>query len=357
MFGYIFILSLTLVFASIFLVDESYNENDKIKKIYLILNSIALVIFFGFRGPFTSDYINYKEYFELYKKISILDIVTTNVPQEKGYVLLNKIIQIFGGDFVTLQVIIGIIIIGLIFREIYKESSYVWLSVFLYVIARQYYASFNITRQVLASAIIFSGSKYLYERNFKKYLIFILIATFIHRSSIIMLPFYFILNMKNNKKLNLTILAGFILVFENIKKLLEIITKYYFKSYSASSFGMSGFNYKNIVLPVGILLFVMANRYLLKLEDDKKANIWVNSVIYFAFFNLLGTKIMMIERIGHFFLPYSILIIPLIIKKQENMAIKGLYLILIIFLGFGYNYFSLNNSGYDPYYFIFNSIN
>jgi len=109
------------------------------------------------------------------------------------------------------MIITSFIILLLFFREFKKYSPYIWLSVLMFITVGQFYTSFNIIRQIIAVAIIFSGSKYLYERNLSKYIFIVLLASTFHKTSIIMILFYFILNFKFNiNKLVITLFALFV---------------------------------------------------------------------------------------------------------------------------------------------------
>jgi transmembrane protein EpsG len=273
--------------------------------------------------------------------------------KEVGYVLLNRLIGIFTDKAIVLILITSFIVVFLYFREIKKDSANVWLSVLLFVTIGQYYISFNLIRQIISAGIIFSGSKYLYERNFKRYLLVILIASLFHKTAAIMLIFYFVLNFKFNFKQLIMVLIGAIGFFLFTDSVLTFIQKYFYAHYTQSGYGMVGFNYKNIVLPVSVFIFMLFHKNYL---DTKvaKINIWVNAVTFYAFFNILGIKIQMIERLANFFAPYVILLIPYIIMKIGDKHLRILYLFIFVFLSIAYNYIGFKGTGYDPFYFIWN---
>jgi len=78
------------------------------------------------------------------------------------------------------------------------------------------YIMFNLSRQIFAVSIMFLGSKYLFERNFKYYFLFVIIAMCFHTTAIIMLPMYFLLNMKITKKYLLKYIKEFHKLYPNI---------------------------------------------------------------------------------------------------------------------------------------------
>ena len=84
----------------------------------------------------------------------------------------------------------------------------------------------------------------------------------------------------------------------------------------------------------------------------KKFNVWLNAVLFYSFFSFLGLKIQIIERIASFFAPYVLLFIPRILTDQNQKTLRTVYWIIIVVGFIAYNYVILNDSGYDPYYFI-----
>ena len=164
----------------------------------MIIITIILVIFAGLRGDFTADYKNYETLFYEYNKLTFGDIFRVHLDQEIGYVLLNWLIGRLTANFVWVMISCSSVTILLFIKEFKKESNNVWLSIFLFVTIGSYYVSFNLTRQIMATAIIFFGSSYLYEKKLIKYVWIIFTASLFHKTALVMIPFYFILNFKFN---------------------------------------------------------------------------------------------------------------------------------------------------------------
>ena len=62
-----------------------------------------------------------------------------------------------------------------------------------------FFFTFTYLRQILAAGIIWTGISYAAKKNFKKYLIFVLLATLTHNSAAYMILLYFIPKRKFNK--------------------------------------------------------------------------------------------------------------------------------------------------------------
>lgn len=351
MLAYLFINIMIPLFASIIYSDKEKLNSNRNNQIFLIVIGFILIFIAGFRGDFTADYNNYVNLFNYYNKFNFNQIFSVHFGQEIGYIILNKLIGIFTNNSLYIILITSTLTIYLFLKEFKRYSVNLWMSVLLFVTIGAYYTSFNLIRQILAVAIIFSGSKYIYEKKFIKYSIYILIASLFHKTALIMIIFYFILNYKFNIKKLIIILISLIFCMNYLDKIILFIQKYFYSYYTEGKYGMTGFNYKNVILPISILIFVLIHYYKLDLNNNK-TNIWINAIVFFAFFSLLGLKIQMVQRVADFFGPYALLIIPLIISKIKNKEIRIMYIFFMVVLTIFYNVIFLYGSGYNPYHFI-----
>jgi transmembrane protein EpsG len=347
-----------LYFSCICFAIKTRNKNsDKIRKLqtraFLFCTFILLVFFSGFRGDFTSDYKNYASLFDLYNSFDFTEVLKNFFYEERGFVLFSRFIGLFTSNAIYLMLITSIIIVFFFLKEFKNDSEQLWLSVLLFVNIGAYYTSFNIMRHILAAAIVFAGSKYLYNRKFYKYLLIIIIATMFHATAILMLPFYFILNMKCNK-LNFSIITlGTIFLTTFLDKIMSFVFMFVFKRYANYSYGMTGLNLTSVVVPISILIFIILHKKCFNINNTKN-RIWINATIYYVVFSVLGLKIQMIQRFAEYFAPYVLLLIPLVCARIKDKSQRILYYFLIVILLIVYNYVILSGTGYDPYYFIWN---
>lgn len=317
-------------------------------KIFIFTTFIILFIVSAFRGDFTSDYRSYSEYFGYINNFSLKEIMNMQFYQEKGYVLLNKLIGFFTNKEIYLMITTTFIILILFYSEFIRKSKYVWFSILLFVNVGAYYTSFNITRQILSAAIIFSGSKFLYERKFIKYTCIVVLASFFHRTALIMIPFYFILNYKFKMKNIIFIFLGSMIVSVNLEKIIMLIQRYYYMGYD---YGMGRGSVNGVIVPIAILIFVLTHSYIIDFKE-KLNTIILNGTIFYTLFSILGLKVQMIQRLAEFFSPYMLIMIPNIIFYIKDKKLRCLYSFIIIVFLILYNYITLSGTGYDPYYFI-----
>lgn len=327
------------------------DKKNKSDSFFVITSFILLFIVSAFRGDFTTDYNNYVYLFELYNRFRFFEVFHAGIYQEKGYIFLNRLIGVFTRNELYLFIVVSFITLLCFYSQFRRYSSYIWLSVLMFVTVGAFYTSFNIMRQILAVAIIFSGSKFLYERKFVKYCLVVALAALFHTSALVMLIFYFILNYKFSVKNLILIICAAVITMLYLENLLVIIQNMFYSVYTDQSYGMTGLAFTNAVLPIAILIFTLFHYKKIDLSDIRN-KIWVNAVIFYAFFSILGLKVEMVERISDFFAPYALLLIPLIFSQMKRNELKAIYMIGAVALLILYNFVVLSGTGYDPYYFI-----
>ncbi|MCJ7840500.1 EpsG family protein [Lederbergia sp. NSJ-179] len=318
---------------------------------YIVPSFLLLFIISAFRGNFTTDYNNYTFLFRKINSFGFFDAFIYGPEREFGYVLLNRTIGLFTSNEIFLFAITTFIILFGFYHQFKKYSVNIWLSVLMLVTAGSYYASFNITRQILAASIIFIGSKFLYERKFFKYLLVVLLAFLFHKTALIMIPFYFILNFRINiRNLLLFFISSTILVFY-FDGVIDFVQNFAYDNYTENSYGMTGQNVANVVLPIAFLIFSLF--HVKKLDPKNNMHrIWFNAVVFYAIFNILALQVEMVERLSRFFASYALLLIPFLFSKMQNKNLRVIYMMVLIFVLILYNFVILSDSVFDPYYFI-----
>lgn len=84
-----------------------------------------------------------------------------------------------------------------IYYGVSKYSDDVALSCFLFIADLEFYWLFNGIRQFIVVAMLFAAFRLLAEKKLVKFLLFVFVMYFIHTTAIILIPIYFIANMKN----------------------------------------------------------------------------------------------------------------------------------------------------------------
>ena len=352
----------------IFLAKIFLNKRIKIKNIYLdgnnlfyIICGLILIFISAFRGDFTTDYKGYEENFRIFSNYSLNKILNRPLYSnpENGFVILLYIIGCLTNKAIYVFIISSIIVVHCNLRELKKEKNiYPLLAIFLFLEAGIYYTSFNFMRQAIACSIAILGSDFLYKRKLIPYTIVIVFASFFHTSILILIPFYFLSNIKINKR-NIMIYLGILsllLVFQ--EKIMFIIHKYHWTWYDISM--NKGYSWKNIIMAMfisitSIILFLAEKKDNMNTnlkygnnEENHKYNVWLIATLLYLLFQLSGLTFNYGQRFSLPFMTYSICFFGIQIEKIKN---KRIFEILIIALLISYG---LITRLAIPYYFIWN---
>lgn len=250
----------TILIAAFILIPIFYSRKNMFRSLGLKLFCILLCFFSAFRGNFTADYVNYCNIYESFigKDISIFwsarydDIFYV----EKGYGFLNFFLAKLFYNPQTIIIATSIIIVY-VFYKFGKKVDDKFLYVLLLINIGSYFQSFNITRQVLAACICMCAYTYVQEKKLFRYCLVVLLATTFHISSIIMLPFYWLLRWKISIRNAILQIAITAVTFYSFDRIFAFMDKSLFdEKYSEyEAFGEIGI--QTVVVPLAICLFVV----------------------------------------------------------------------------------------------------
>lgn len=245
--------------------------------------------------------------------------------------LLNKIsadpqILIFAAALITNL---------LVMISLYKYADPFELAVFLYMTADLYYISFNGIRQILAGAIIFWSVKYLISNNWKKYFLFIVLASTFHLTALIFIPIYFIVRRKAWSLLTFMIIGATLLSFlffgDVILAILELLEGSQYADYRGIITGTESVSVSITRVLVVIIPLVLAFLNDRKLRNKwKDSNIFVNLSLFSFVFMFLGLKHPFIARMCLYFNFYLIILLAKLTRIFDQTFNRVLYIIIII---------------------------
>lgn len=202
MLVYLINIALILLFGYIFLIKF---ESDKSKKLYCAVVALQWILVSGLRDwSVGADTMNYYRAFESVKSkswsrlfLNLWEYIVHGADiKDPGYELVEKAFQIFCGDYQIYLIFIAALFMGAMAVWIYKNSNMPCFSFILF--STLFYSFYAVTghRQTIATAlIVFMGYECIKKRKPIRFAILAFIAFFIHKSSIVFVPFYFIANI------------------------------------------------------------------------------------------------------------------------------------------------------------------
>lgn len=210
---YLFIFLLLLFFAFL----EISNISVRKLKILRIVIAFVFVFVAGLRYETGVDWLAYQSYFDeiipLDEAFNFNSFGNIFLTLDVGYSLLNSIIKMFGGNIQIVFFIVSLISTLLLIKNLKYYSNHVLTSLLIYYPFFFFVFDMSGLRQGLAIQIVLFSIKYITERKFYKFLFYILLATSIHWTAIILLPLYIFANKRISLRYTIFILLVSVVVF------------------------------------------------------------------------------------------------------------------------------------------------
>lgn len=320
------------------------NGNDKYKQRSLCAVFVFLAMFLGIRYMFGSDYISYLYQYNIIKEgveysYSWYESILYNeTPSEPGWVLINRLFS--SSSFALLVFVLTVFECYILYTYIrrYVSPGWYWFSIFMFMVnPSNMLTCISMMRQYLAMTIFLISIKYIISGKFVNYLILILTATFIHTSSIVLLPIYFLKNVNLSffdKKSVIYIITFFFIIWylygaslcgDFINSILGIGIFQRYELYALDNTGSISLGLSTIIY---VLLFYLA------LSSIKYANREVSILILISLIGLfilpLGVNISLISRLSFYFTYALIFVTPIIISKIRSKEFQYLMILMMI---------------------------
>jgi len=163
---------------------------------FLLIMGLACWLLASLRYVTGFDYRSYEAIFQRIAADGLSGLQWT----EPGFALLNLAAALPGGNYRAFLFLFHLLFTVLVFTWIGRYSPSPWLSVYLFLTLQYFAMSMNLLRQSLAAAMTLWAYPFLRRRRFLPFCGVVLLAASFHRSTLILLPFYFLLNLRVSKR-------------------------------------------------------------------------------------------------------------------------------------------------------------
>lgn len=304
------------------------NGKRKYNLMFLFIAGISLILFSGLRYKVGTDYYQYSEIYTFYGNDPI-----NWFGKEVGFDILNKVLYKISTNPQFFFLITSIFINLGVVIFIKKYSINLPMSMYFYITNFTYYLTMNGVRQYIASVILALGFKYVLNKDFKKYIIVILLASLFHISAFLMIPLYFI-SITDFKSIGNKIFMGVIaFAFLFYQTFINIIFKFLENSPYAhyqSEFANlgDGANILRLVIWALPIILILLKKEKLKELFGENASIVFNFCFYGMCFMALAYRHKYFARLTMYFDIYYLLLFPMIIrlfnKKENRILVYGM---------------------------------
>jgi hypothetical protein len=362
-----------ILFISLFLTSlvDFTRINKSFKNKLFIFWIIIFILFKGLRWDTGTDF---NQFYACFKYSDWNNIFSywrygpDTTKMEPGYMLLNVLIKTILPHYTFFLLITDTFILcsfGYLIKKYAPNQSLIALSIM--IVSTEMFP----VRQTLTTAILCYSIIFIQRKQLKYYLITIFICFTIHRSSLIMLPLYWICQYNLKFKYYLIIYTGLIFsrtILTNILSemfnlsFLSIISAGLTDTYMVNSNEVSSFSISTIINSVlHLCLFEYAKRQY-STESANQYNIFINLFFLYLCINVIGSipGLTMLYRISNNLVIVYPLCLTYLFAKLKKYHI---FIPLFLYLGLWFIKLKANpcidsngpfyKTCYEPYYSIF----
>lgn len=303
---------------------------------WYLLTTLMLCVFLCFGYMTGSDWRSYEPMYESVK----IDHLFYDYYWEPGYYLWMLIFKVlhfeFWSFFITTKVLVFSIISHVVNKFASEYRYLIWM--FFLPFFAFYLFIDNPMRNLIAVAIILYAFKCLINRDFVKFLAFILLASSFHITALILIPLFFLLLKRVQTKIYLILMLCLMIFFSNdfIVNLLLNITGFGYIEQKIVTYvdsedgGGQVFSAKMFINLFFFLLLLWKRE---KIEAYPNGLFLLNTSLFFVLFYRVGLGMHILYRFQLYFcLPYCIGVVLLI--RTFTTRSHFIYAIFILFLSF-----------------------
>lgn len=305
---------------------------------------LVLTLAAALRYGVGTDYSNYQRMFRSFVNNGDVDF---DLLSEPGFYILMKLSSWIYNDPITMFFIASVITVGLYVRTIHKYSSVFWFTITIFLFYAEWQHTFNGVRQYLAAAILFAGYKYLYDKNFKKYLIVTLVAMCFHVTGVFGIVIYLIASRKYNLRTLFILIIGAVAVWLSYDYLFSVADTY-IDSFWVNDYVTNSMKWQRAafsLLPIIIYYFIPP-----ELRATRENDLLIILTVFNACLLFACLQSTYLERITYYTQIYVCMALPKFVSQLET---KNKKVAIAMSLGLYFAFWILETG--RPYYSIFNN--
>lgn len=285
--------------------------------IYVMAVAAAMVVIATLRYGIGFDY---HSYIDIANEIAASPwSAITSGRTEPGFWALTKLITGVSQSPVFMYAVYAAVMYGVLALSVYRYSALPWLSFAVFIGLQFFSQSMNLIRQNIAIILILPAIMFLRDKKPIPYFVLVLLACSLHKSSLIMIPVYFLVKIPLNRYSISLYSAGTLFAFAFSERIMNFVLKHVYSSYQPGTIYYAGSSFRYVVIPIILLAAVLSLSPRL-LRADPRNLVFLNLAIYGAFFNIMFVRHFILERFSMYFTVSLVVVLPLLIKTFEPTA-------------------------------------
>ncbi|MGG5794598.1 EpsG family protein [Bacillus nitratireducens] len=251
--------------------------------------------------------------------------------KDKGFYIFQMILKGYTDDPQAMVFITALITNVLIVFTLYKYSRLVEISLYVYITSGMYLVSMNGIRQYLAAAIIFAATKYIFDGNWKMYILIVLIASTFHQSVLVLIPLYFLIRRRAWSGVTFLLLFLAVLIVVGFNQFTEVLFKAIEDTqYSQyKEFHEGGANILRVAVDSVPLILAYIGRDRLR-EIFPESDYIVNMALLGTVFMFISTQNWIFARFSIYFGLYQLILIAWVVKLFTKKDRKLIYYSILV---------------------------
>lgn len=342
-------LAILIIIPCFHFLSISVKEKSDRDNLQLVIYFIVFLIISSLRKETVGgDLARYIPEYLAISNIDLLNLIRYGYAErEWGFVIIEKL---FSFVFPTIRGYLfwtSLIFLSISFAAIKKESSIIWLSIFLFYAFGLFTNSMNIIRASITISIGLYSFRFIQNRNLIKFLICVVVAFSIQKTALFILPIYFLWNFKYSV-LRIVILVSLSFVASKLlsgNELLMLVDKY-LQLYEIKETNLISLNsgitpfalFLLLLLTVGVIVY---SRHKVQ---DKRFEFLLHVLAVALSIQFFSSVFSLINRISMFYGAFVIFYIPDMINKFSNKSKYLMYVFVVIL----FSIFFLSSISVDP---------
>lgn len=259
--------------------------------------------------------------------------------KDAGYEILIKLLNYVLPNFRCFLFVYAIVLFVSLFRLVERNLTslpQIFMSFCLYQVL--FYSFFSTTgmRQGMATIVTFWAVKWIQENKLWRFVIAILLASLIHKSVLLFLPFYFIAKIPKSKILLIITLVSMPLLFpfagEIASFLVDISGAEQYRAYAEHEAETGGaVSFLILIVFISVLALYTKNK-----KEDSIPNYVINALALAVFFTPMMWVDTSLMRVIQYFSIFSLIGLPLAVeylpvdKASRSIVYWGLMVVFVI---------------------------
>lgn len=302
-----------IILAAVIVLGRLMPQSGKKKKNYIILMAALHAFVSGFRYKLLTG--DLQKYAYTFLTVKDKDWFSEDVFSEGRNFLfmwfLKAVNQITDGNFQIVLIIIAVFIELAVAIVVFKHSPSPWLSYLIWNCFGFYSFGFSALKQSFAMGFILLAFSAIMEKKPVKFIIFVVIAGFIHFPAIIFLPAYIIASRKITYKNAIIYIVIAILIFALRNDIVELSSDFYYEDKNFVSSGRISGRFLMLCLIIIAGVFI-------KGVDGIKFSTVLSIVAIGTIIQLFSSFDNVFTRLADYYLQMLIVFIPMIFTYFED---------------------------------------